>query len=64
MIRMCFQFCNSECMQKLVRVEFIVARWQESSRSLNLHGDMCALDSTDNSVLVCLCGVYRDMSTH
>jgi hypothetical protein len=43
---------------------FIAARWQKSSRSLNLHGYMCGLDSTDDSVLVCLRGMYRDMYTY
>lgn len=47
-----------------MRVEFIEARWQKSSRSLNLHGDMYGWDSTDDSVLVCLCGVYRVMHTY
>jgi hypothetical protein len=56
------QFSNSDCRQQLVRVEFIAVRWQESSGSLNLYGDtICGFDlySTDNIVLVCLCGVYR-----
>lgn len=61
---MSFQFSNTESTQKLVRVEFIEARWQESSGSLKLHRDIeCGFDlhSTDNVALVLLCGVWRDI---